>query len=86
MMTIKEWAAEYQRINEAEREDRKQRLPLESVENSLRAYFGLACLAQSLSGTADEPAELWPRRMAHYRDLIGRWQRLAQREGHVSQS
>jgi hypothetical protein len=55
MMTIKEWAAEYQRINEAEREDRKQRLPLESVENSLRAYFGLACLAQSLALPTSPP-------------------------------
>jgi len=80
MMTIKEWAAEYRLINEAEREDRKRRLPDEPVEQSVRSYFALARLAQVLSGSADVPAELWPSRVAHYRELDGRWQRLAGRQ------
>ncbi len=80
MMTVKEWAAEYRRINEAEYEDRKQRLPDEPVAQSVRAYFELARFAQALSGSADEPAQLWPSRMAHYRELVGRWQRLAGRQ------
>jgi len=79
MMTIKEWAAEYRLINEAEREDLRRRLPLEPVEQSVRSYFGLARLALTLSGSADEPAELWPSRMAYYRQLDERWQRLAER-------
>ncbi|MCX6028937.1 MAG: hypothetical protein NT169_06510 [Chloroflexi bacterium] len=85
MMTIKEWAAEYRLINETEWEDRRQRLPQEPVGQSVRAYFDLARLAQTLSGSADEPAELWPSRMAYYRELVGRWQRLAERQGHARQ-
>ena len=85
MMTIKEWAAEYRLINEAEWEDRRQQLPGEPVEQSVRAYFDLARLALALSGSADEPAELWPSRMAHYRELVGRWQRLAERHEHARQ-
>jgi len=85
MMTIKEWAAEYRLINEAEWEDRRQRLPQEPVGQSVRTYFYLARLARTLSGSADEPAELWPSRMAHYRELIGRWQLLAERQGHARQ-
>ncbi len=85
MMTIKEWAAEYRLINETEWEDRRQRLPQEPVGQSVRAYFDLARLAQILSGSADEPAELWPSRMIHYRELVGRWQRLAGRQGDARQ-
>jgi hypothetical protein len=85
MMTIKEWAAEYRLINEAEWQDRRQRLPDEPVEQSVRAYFDLARLALSLSDSADEPAQLWPSRMAHYRELVGRWQLLAERQGHARQ-
>ena len=85
-LAVKEWAAEYRLINEVEWEDRRQRLPQEPVEQSVRTYFDLARLAQALSGPADEPAELWPSRMAHYRELVGRWQRLAVRQGHARQS
>jgi hypothetical protein len=85
MMTIKEWAAEYRLINEAEREDRKRRLPDEPVEQSVRSYFELARLAQMLSGSADVPTQLWSSRMAHYRELVGRWQRLAERQEHARQ-
>ena len=38
MMTVKEWAAEYRLINEAEHEDRKQRLPRELPQDSIRSY------------------------------------------------
>ena len=41
MMTIKEWAAEYRLINEAEREDLKRRLPLELPQDSIRGYLSL---------------------------------------------
>jgi hypothetical protein len=60
-MTVQEWAAEYKLINEAEREDLKRRLPHEPVEESVRSYF-LCKLVIALSGSADEPEELWKSR------------------------
>ena len=78
-MTVKEWAAEYNLINEAEHEDLKQRLPLESVEESARSYFDLCRLVVAFSGTTDEPKELVESRLKDCRMLEERWTRLAQR-------
>ena len=49
MMTIKEWAAEYRLINEAELEDLKQRLPQEPIERSIRSYLSLCEFLVKLS-------------------------------------
>jgi len=85
-MTVKEWAAEYRRINEAEQQERIARLPQESVEESVRAYFALCTFLLKLSNEAEESAGLWERRMSDYRALIERWERLADKSQHASQS
>ena len=84
-MTVKEWAAEYKLINAAEREDLKRRLPLEPVAESVRSYFDLCKLVIALSGTADEPEELWKSRLKGYQATLERWTRLAQRLQHAHQ-
>ena len=78
-MTIKEWAAAYRAINEAEREELRLRLPQESVEESIRSYFALCKLVLAFSGTPDEPMELQEAREKHYADLVHKWAGLAQR-------
>ncbi len=85
-MTIKEWAAEYRRINEAEQQERIARLPHESVEESVRAYFALCTFLLKLSNEAEESAGLWERRLGDYRALIERWRRLASKNQHAAQS
>ena len=79
-MTVKEWAAQYKLINEAEREDLKRRLPLEPVEESVRSYFALSRLALAFSGGADEPQELQAARARDFQNMIERWTHLAQGE------
>ena len=54
MMTIKEWAAEYRLINEAEREDLKRRLPRELPQDSIRSYLSLCEFVVKLSPAARE--------------------------------
>jgi hypothetical protein len=85
-MTVKEWAAEYRRINEAEQQERIARLPQESIEDSVRAYFALCTFLLKLSNEAEKSAALWEQRMNDYRALIERWERLASRAQHASQS
>lgn len=82
-MTIKEWAAEYRMINEAEREELKLRLPQETIEQSIRSYFAWCELALAFSGTPDVPVELQGAREKYYADLAHKWTVLAQRLGHV---
>lgn len=81
MMTIKEWAAEYRRINEAEWEDLKQRLPQEPVERSLRSYLSLCEFLVKLSPDAyDAFAE---ERRRHYLELEARIRKAAERWGYA---
>lgn len=81
MLTIKEWAAEYQRINEAEWEDLKQRLPQEPVERSLRSYLSLCEFLVKLSPDAyDAFAE---ERRRHYLELEARIRKAAERWGYA---
>ncbi|MBE3118281.1 MAG: hypothetical protein NTW99_12540 [Chloroflexi bacterium] len=78
-MTIKEWAAAYRADNEAEREEKKLRLPQETVEESVRSYFALCELALAFSGSFDVPVELQERRENYFTDLARKWDLLAQR-------
>lgn len=81
MLTIKEWAAEYRRINEAEWEDLKQRLPQEPVERSLRSYLSLCEFLVKLSPDAyDAFAE---ERRRHYQDLEACIRKAAERWGYA---
>lgn len=54
MMTMKEWAEEYRLINEAEREDLRQRLPRELPQDSIRSYLTLCEFIVKLSPDARE--------------------------------
>jgi hypothetical protein len=81
MMTIKEWAAEYRRINEAEREDLKRRLPLESPQDSIRGYLSLCEFVVKLSPDAREAFAEERRR--HYLALETRIRKAARRWGYV---
>ncbi|MFA5873980.1 MAG: hypothetical protein WC832_08435 [Anaerolineales bacterium] len=78
-MTIKEWAAAYRADNEAEREEKKLRLPQETIEESVQSYFALCELALTFSGSFDVPVELQERRENYFADLARKWDLLAQR-------
>jgi len=81
MMTIKEWAAEYRLINEAEHEDLKRRLPLELPQDSIRSYLSLCEFVVKLSPDAREAfAE---ERRQHYLGLEAHLQKAATRWGYA---
>jgi hypothetical protein len=81
MMTIKEWAAEYRRIEEAEVADLKQRLPSEPAERSIRSYLSLCEFVVKLSPDArDAFAE---ERRRHYLELEARIRKAAERLGYA---
>ena len=78
-LTLKEWAAEYRRINEAEFEDLRRRLPLESPQDSLRHYLALCKFLVTLSPDAREAfAE---ERRLHYLGMEAKWRMAAERLG-----
>jgi hypothetical protein len=80
-MTIKEWAAEYRRIDEAELEDLRQRLPLEPAERSIRSYLSLCEFVVKLSPDAREVfAE---ERRQYYLGLEARIRKAAERWGYA---
>jgi hypothetical protein len=79
MMTIKEWAAEYRRINEAKLEDLKQRLSEEPVELSVRTYLNLCEFLVKLSPDAREVFA--DERRKHYLMLEERIRKVAERWG-----
>ena len=76
---VKEWAAEYKLINEAEREELKARLATETVEQSIRSYFAMCQLATALAGSTDVPPELQEARERHYIELADKWKWLVER-------
>ncbi len=79
-MTVKEWAAQYRLINEAEREEERRRLPDENLLNSVQSYFALCEFLVRLSPGAREAfAE---ERAKHYRSLAETYRRLALRHGY----
>jgi hypothetical protein len=81
MMTIKEWAAEYRRINEAELADLKQRLPSEPAERSIRTYLSLCEFLVKLSPDAREA--FTEERRQYYLELEARIRKAADRWGHA---
>jgi hypothetical protein len=81
MMTIKEWAAEYRRINEAELADLKQRLPSEPAERSIRTYLSLCEFLVKLSPDAREAFAEERRR--YYLELEASIRKAADRWGHA---
>jgi hypothetical protein len=76
---VKDWKAAYQLINEMEREELKERLATETVEQSIRSYFAMSQLATSLAKSTDVPPELQEQRERHYIELTEKWKRLAER-------
>jgi hypothetical protein len=79
MMTIKEWAAEYRLIDEAELEDLRQRLPSEPAERSVRTYLSLCEFMVKLSPDAREVFAEERRR--YYLELEARVRKAAKRWG-----
>ncbi len=81
MMTVKEWAAEYRLINEAEREELKWRLPRELPQDSIRSYLALCEFLVKLSPDAREAfAE---KRRQHYLGLEADLRKAAARWNYV---
>jgi hypothetical protein len=75
-MTIKEWAAEYRAINEAEREMLKQELPLIPPKEGILRYFRLCEFVAKLSLEARNIfAE---ERRKHYLELETRLRKAAE--------
>jgi len=85
-MTVKEWAEGYGRTNKAGQQGGIAGLPQEPVEEAVGAYFALCTFLLKLSNEAEESAGLWERRMSDYKALIERWERLAKKSRHASQS
>jgi hypothetical protein len=82
-MSVKEWAAEYRRINEAEQQERIAYLPLEPIEKSVRTYFALCRMFQKMANEADQNPGLQEMRLRDYKDLLGKWELLARRFDHA---
>ncbi|HKY56042.1 MAG TPA: hypothetical protein VJM08_17130 [Anaerolineales bacterium] len=80
----KAWKAEYDLMNEIEREEMKERLPAMTVEQSLKTYFELCRFMIAISGSSDEPHELHELRARDQAALIAKWKLLAERLGHVT--
>lgn len=80
---VKAWKAEYDLINAMEREELRERLANETVEQSIRSYFAMCQLATTLAGSTDVPPELQEARERHYIELAEKWQRIAERSKHV---
>ena len=80
-MMIKEWAAEYRRINQADLEDLRQRLPLEPAERSIRSYLSLCEFVVKLSPDAREVFAEERRR--YYLELEARMRKAAERWGYA---
>jgi hypothetical protein len=78
-LTLKEWAAEYRRINEAEFEDLKRRLPLEVPQDSVRHYLALCRFLATLSPDAREAFAEERRR--HYLEMEAKWRKAGARLG-----
>lgn len=78
MMSVKDWAAEYRLINEAECEDRKRRLPRELPQDSIRGYLSLCEFVVKLSpdareAFAEERRGYYLRLEASLRKAAARW-------------
>jgi hypothetical protein len=76
---VKEWKAQYQLINEMEREELRTRLDTETIEESVRRYFTWNKLALAFANKPDVPEELQEFQADHYLSLIAKWETLAQR-------
>lgn len=81
MMTIKEWAAEYRLIDEAELEDLRRRLPSEPAERSIRTYLSLCEFVVKLSPDAREVFAEERRR--HYLEMEALIYKAAERWGYA---
>jgi len=82
-MTIKEWAAAYRAINEAEQQERIATLPGKPVEETVRVYFGLCQMLHKFALEAEEHPGLQEMRAKHYNEVLAKWQRLARMLEHV---
>jgi len=76
---VQKWKAEYQLINEMEREERNERLAVETIEESVRSYFYWNKLVLAFSRSPDMPDELQESQADYYLSLIAKWEILARR-------
>ncbi len=79
-MTVKEWAAEYRLINQAERESLKEELPLIPRGEGILRYFRLCEFLVRLSPDAHEVFA--DERRRYYLDLEERFRKAAKRLGY----
>ncbi len=85
-MTVKEWAAAYRQNNEWEQAERIARLPLQTVGESVRAYFALCQMMMPFALRAGENARLSQARERDYEAVLERWSRLARVMSHAAES
>jgi hypothetical protein len=83
MPTIREVAAGYEAVNAWELEERRERLPRLTVEESIRQYLELWNLARETSPEAEEI--FLEQRLACYQTLHRRMEKAAQVMGRVGQ-
>jgi len=77
--SAKAWKAEYEKINAMEREELKERLATETIEQSIRSYFTWVKLVTAIAGSTDVPPELQESREKEVVELINKWRLLAER-------
>jgi hypothetical protein len=80
---VKEWKAQYQLINDMEREELRARLETETIEESVRRYFAWNKFVLAFARRPDVPEELQESKADHYLSLIAKWETLAQRVKNV---
>lgn len=79
-MSVRDWAAAYRALNEAERETLKHDLPLLSPQESVLRYFRLCEFLTRLSPDAREAFEA--ERAQHHLALEERMRKIAQKLGY----
>jgi len=79
-MSVKEWAAAYRALNDAEREMLEHNLPLLSPQESILRYFRLCEFVAHLSPDARQAFEA--ERFRHYLTLEERMRKAAQKLGY----
>ena len=79
-MDVKEWAAEYRRINELEEQERREWLSRITDEEMWRIYQELCRIAAS-TNRPDDPV-LWDMRAQYYADWEAKIRRIAAYQGY----
>ena len=77
-MTVKEWAAEYKAFNESQLAEKRETLPLRTIEDSVKTYFALCRLVAGLNSENENHREIQRRDYLKWEATI---RQIARRQG-----